>query len=116
MTYTTLITPAQLQALASSGQPHMVFDCSFDLAQPSAGMVQYQEAHIPGALYADLDQHLSAHPGDPAASGGRHPLPSREAFAECCIRGWEGLLDANGKEIVYSSSAAVRLLAFSQSC
>ena len=76
-----LISAVQLQSLQASGRPLMVFDCSFDLAQPSAGMAQYQEAHIPGALYADLDQHLSARPGDPAASGGRHPLPSREAFA-----------------------------------
>ena len=76
-----LISAVQLQNLQASGRPLMVFDCSFDLAQPSAGMAQYQEAHIPGALYADLDKHLSARPGDPAASGGRHPLPSREAFA-----------------------------------
>ena len=66
-----LISADQLQSLQASGRPLMVFDCSFDLAQPSAGMVQYQEAHIPGAIYADLDQHLSARPGDPAASGGR---------------------------------------------
>jgi len=76
-----LISAVQLQSLQASGRPLMVFDCSFDLAQPSAGMAQYQEAHIPGAIYADLDKHLSARPGDPAASGGRHPLPSREAFA-----------------------------------
>lgn len=76
-----LISAVQLQNLQASGRPLMVFDCSFDLAQPSAGMAQYQEAHIPGAIYADLGKHLSARPGDPAASGGRHPLPSREAFA-----------------------------------
>ncbi len=95
MTYTTLISTAQLQALQASGQPYMVFDCSFDLATPAAGRQQYTQAHIPGAVYADLDQHLSARHGAPGkdgqvhtaqtdqpASGGRHPLPSRERFAQ----------------------------------
>jgi len=82
--YTTLISAPQLQALLASGQPAMVFDCSFDLMQPAAGTAMYQEAHISGAVYAHLDTALSAK-GDRAvtgaASGGRHPLPSREAFA-----------------------------------
>ena len=95
MTYTTLISTAQLQALQASGQPYMVFDCSFDLGNPAAGRQQYIEAHIPAAVYADLDQHLSARHGAPGkdgqvqtaqtdqpASGGRHPLPSRERFAQ----------------------------------
>ncbi|MGD9772762.1 sulfurtransferase [Diaphorobacter sp.] len=94
MPYTTLISVPQLQALMRSGQPLMVFDCSFDLAQPTLGASQYREAHIPGALHADLDRHLSARHGAPGAhgtvmtsaadlpaSGGRHPLPSRERFA-----------------------------------
>ena len=94
MTYTTLITVAQLQALQAQGQPLMVFDCSFELMQPQAGRQQYLEAHIPGAVYAHLDEHLSAKHGapdrngnvvvaqnGPPASGGRHPLPSREGFA-----------------------------------
>lgn len=95
MTYTTLISTAQLEALQASGQPYMVFDCSFDLSNPAAGRQQYTQAHIPGAVYADLDQHLSARHGAPGkdgqvhtaqtdqpASGGRHPLPSRERFAQ----------------------------------
>lgn len=54
MTYTTLITSTQLQALQANGQPFMVFDCSFDLGAPAAGRQQYEQAHIPGAVYADL--------------------------------------------------------------
>ncbi|QKV52414.1 sulfurtransferase [Comamonas antarctica] len=93
-TYTTLISPEQLAALQASGQPHMVFDCSFDLGQPKLGRQQYEQAHIPGAVFADLDQDLSAKHGMPGsdgsvavlqadqpASGGRHPLPSRERFS-----------------------------------
>ena len=80
--YTTLISATQLQTLLSSPQPHRVFDCSFELMKPGAGDLQYQEAHIPGAIRADLDRHLSAaHGATDAASGGRHPLPSRPRFA-----------------------------------
>lgn len=95
MTYTTLISAAQLQDLVASGQPLMVFDCSFDLIQPALGEQQYLQTHIPGAVYAHLDTALSARHGVPGAdgtvitaqaadmpaSGGRHPLPSRERFA-----------------------------------
>ncbi|MEI8158190.1 MAG: sulfurtransferase [Burkholderiales bacterium] len=89
MMYTTLISATQLQTLMTSGQPFMVFDCSFNLADAQAGAAMYVESHLPGALYAHLDRHLSA-TKDPAngkaapgtsASGGRHPLPTREAFA-----------------------------------
>jgi thiosulfate/3-mercaptopyruvate sulfurtransferase len=80
--YTTLISAPELHSLITSRKPLMVFDCSFELMQPTAGDAQYQQAHIPGAIRADLDRHLSATKGAPdAASGGRHPLPSREAFA-----------------------------------
>ena len=79
--YTTLISVDQLQTLRASGQPLMVFDCSFELMQPDAGDAQYLAGHIPGALRADLDRHLSAKGAPDAASGGRHPLPSRPALA-----------------------------------
>ncbi|CAM3846421.1 sulfurtransferase [Paracidovorax anthurii] len=94
MPYTTLISATELKALRASGAPLMVFDCSFDLSQPSRGAQQYLESHIPGAVYAHLDEALSAKhgahgahgtivaaEGDAPASGGRHPLPRRERFA-----------------------------------
>jgi thiosulfate/3-mercaptopyruvate sulfurtransferase len=80
--YTTLISAPQLQTLLNSPQPCLVFDCSFELMTPGAGDLQYQEAHIPGAIRADLDRHLSTDTSAlDAASGGRHPLPSRLRFA-----------------------------------
>ena len=82
--FTTLIDVAQLRTLLDSSQACIVFDCSFDLMNPDAGVAMYREAHIPSAVYAHLDTALSAKGARSAtgsASGGRHPLPSREAFA-----------------------------------
>jgi thiosulfate/3-mercaptopyruvate sulfurtransferase len=89
--YTTLITVDELKRLQASGAPPMIFDCSFELMNPAAGEERYRQAHIPGAVYANLDENLSDegvvepdgthHPHPDAASGGRHPLPSREKFA-----------------------------------
>jgi thiosulfate/3-mercaptopyruvate sulfurtransferase len=111
MANTTLITVAQLQTLLNSGQACKVFDCSFNLTDAQAGGAMYAQAHIPGAIYAHLDQHLSAAKdpisGKPAAgasaSGGRHPLPTREAFAT-----WLGSVGLeNGMQVVvYDRQAA----------
>ena len=94
MNHTPLIAAEQLQTLMKNGQPLRIFDCSFELMQPHAGRQQYLDAHIPGAIYADLETALSARHGMPGAhgvltaagadapaSGGRHPLPNRERFA-----------------------------------
>lgn len=96
--YTTLISVAQLQSLMASGQPPQVFDCSFELMQPAAGDAQYLERHIASAIRADLDRHLSAKGAPDAASGGRHPLPSRSTFAS-----WLGSvgLTADTQVVVY---------------
>ena len=111
MAYTTLISSTQLQSLMTSAQPFMVFDCSFNLTDAQAGVAMYTAAHIPGAIYAHLDQHLSA-AKDPAtgkaapgtsASGGRHPLPTREAFAA-----WLGSVgfDNSMQAVVYDRQGA----------
>lgn len=96
--YTTLISADQLQALMANQKPLRIFDCTFELMDVHAGERKYLEAHIPGAVYANLDTALSARHGvnpakagadsvitvtgaDAPASGGRHPLPNRERFA-----------------------------------
>ncbi|AKJ28107.1 sulfurtransferase [Caldimonas brevitalea] len=82
MSYTTLISAADLQALMRDGTPLVVLDVSFDLADTAAGEAAYASGHLPGAHYAHLDRDLSgpkSAPGEPAR--GRHPLPAREAFA-----------------------------------
>jgi len=80
--YTTLISAEQLANFAkSSDKPLMIFDCTFDLTKPELGQQQFDESHIPGAVYVNLDKNLSSKNDLAAASGGRHPLPSRETFA-----------------------------------
>ena len=81
MNYELLISSEQLQALIANQTPLRIFDCSFELSNPSLGRTQYGESRIPGAVYADLDEALSDKKGT-GVSGGRHPLPSRETFAQ----------------------------------
>ncbi|MBT0570793.1 sulfurtransferase [Curvibacter sp. CHRR-16] len=81
--YSTLISPEELQTLRAQGQTVMVFDCSFELMNPVAGPAQFDEVRIAGAVYTHLDTALSAKgAGVATASGGRHPLPTREHFAQ----------------------------------
>jgi thiosulfate/3-mercaptopyruvate sulfurtransferase len=82
MTYTTLIYVAQLQSLQASSTPMHLWDCSFDLMNPAAGPAAFAQTHIAGARYVHLDTDLSDKTAaTDKASGGRHPLPSREKFA-----------------------------------
>lgn len=106
MSFTTLISVAELQALQQRGAPLVVFDCSCDLMKPEIGPAQYAESHIAGARYAHLDNNLSAK-GDRAVtgaqSGGRHPLPSREKFAA-----WLGSIGVHNTDqvVVYDRQGA----------
>lgn len=81
--HTTLISAAQVQALQTNGQPFLVVDCSFDLMNVNAGREAFEAEHIPGAVYAHLDDVLSAKTleGQPVNKG-RHPLPSREVLVQ----------------------------------
>jgi len=79
--FTTLISVKDLQTLRASTADCVVFDCTFELAKPSAGDEKYLEQHIAGALRADLEKHLSTHDDAQRANGGRHPLPKQEVFA-----------------------------------
>lgn len=74
----TLITTDELRARLD--EPGLViFDCRFSLADVDSGANAYAAAHIPGASYVNLDEHLSA-TWEPGKTG-RHPLPEREDFA-----------------------------------
>ena len=75
--HTTLISVEQLKKVISA----VVIDCSADLAKPETGRAQFEEQHIAGALFADINTDLATHKPALAVNGGRHPLPSREHFA-----------------------------------
>ncbi|MFO1220381.1 MAG: sulfurtransferase [Burkholderiaceae bacterium] len=79
----TLISAEALLALIQRGPAPVLLDCGFDLADTAAGARAYAAGHLPGAHYAHLDNDLSA-----AKTGrnGRHPLPTREAFARTVAR------------------------------
>jgi thiosulfate/3-mercaptopyruvate sulfurtransferase len=49
-----------------------VVDCRFDLMHAQKGREHYLLAHIPGAVYADLNVDLA---GSVRTDSGRHPLP-----------------------------------------
>ncbi len=53
-----------------------VADCRWYLGEPERGRAAYAAGHVPGAVYVDLERHLSAPEGP-----GRHPLPDLAGFA-----------------------------------
>jgi len=61
------------ELLACLDEPDWVaVDCRFDLGNPGAGIRAYEAAHIPGAVFLDLDKDLT---GPITDGSGRHPLP-----------------------------------------
>ncbi|MEM7220654.1 MAG: sulfurtransferase [Pseudomonadota bacterium] len=79
MAWQTLIgageaTPETLQSM-------VVLDCRAALDDPKAGRRAWCDAHLPGALHADLDRDLAA-PVRADGRGGRHPLPDAERLRE----------------------------------
>lgn len=53
-----------------------ICDTRWYLGEPRRGVDEYETAHIPGAVFVDLDHDLAGLDG-----GGRHPLPSVSQFA-----------------------------------
>lgn len=56
-----------------------VIDCRFQLGNQGHGLYEYEKNHLPGAIYFDLNQHLSSRVLE---HGGRHPLPNIEDFKQ----------------------------------
>jgi thiosulfate/3-mercaptopyruvate sulfurtransferase len=78
MTYKYLINSAEL-AMHLDDPGWVIVDSRFKLADPSQGRKDYEVSHIPGAVYAHLDEDLSG----TIIKGvtGRHPLPSVEKIS-----------------------------------
>lgn len=70
--FNTIISAAELNKNLTNSNWRIV-DCRHDLVDIEAGRRAYNIAHIPGALFAHLDEDLSG----PIVKGktGRHPLP-----------------------------------------
>ncbi|MEN9720565.1 MAG: 3-mercaptopyruvate sulfurtransferase [Pseudomonadota bacterium] len=100
--YTTLISAEQLKALQASGQPLMIFDCSFELMKPEMADIMFSDVRIRGAQQAHLDRNLSCRDGS-GVNGGRNPLPARESLSA-----WLGGLGFQNKmqAVVYDRNGA----------
>ncbi len=72
--YKTLIKAADLNSKLDDSN-WLIFDCRFDLSDVSKGQRLYADSHIPGAIYAHLDDNLSSPITD---DSGRHPMPDIE--------------------------------------
>src|SRR5690242_10860368 len=90
MSYTTLVSTEQL---ASHLSDWVVVDCRFDLANERWGRDQYVAGHVPGAVYASLNDDLSA---PRTATNGRHPLPDDAAL----VAAFERLGIGNDTQVV----------------
>ena len=74
-----LVSLDELDALP--GKARLV-DVRWKLGAPQAGRAMFEQGHIPGAVYVDMDADLAEPPG----IGGRHPLPRVERFAAAMSR------------------------------
>lgn len=106
MHYTTLISAEDLNQHLTNPKWVMV-DCRFSLDDTGQGRREYLQGHIPGAVYAHLDEDLSG-PIIPGQTG-RHPLPDIETTARTFSR-WG--IDSTVQVVAYdggNGSMAARL-------
>lgn len=98
MPYTTLISAQEL--LHELDNTIVIIDCRFSLADTEQGRRDYATDHIPGAIYAHLDQDLSGEiiPGHTS----RHPLPSIEQL-RILFSNWG--IDETVQVVVYDDRA-----------
>ncbi len=79
--------------------PPVVIDVRWSLTGPP-GRLAYDAGHLPGAVFADLDNDLCGRRGE----GGRHPLPSAEDF-EALMRRLG--VSADSAVVVYDAADSV---------
>ncbi|MEX2514143.1 MAG: sulfurtransferase [Cyclobacteriaceae bacterium] len=91
--YPPLISPEELMALKKDNYLILI-DARF-------GQDKYEENHLKGALYVELNSQMS-HVGENAADGGRHPLPEIQAFAK--VLGKLGI-DRESHVVVYDDKS-----------
>jgi thiosulfate/3-mercaptopyruvate sulfurtransferase len=82
MAFTTLISTAAL-ASHMDDPAFAIVDCRYKLDDAKWGEREYEAAHIPGAVYADLGHDLA---GPRSGTNGRHPLPDPHTLAHTFSR------------------------------
>ncbi len=102
----TLIGAQELAALLDE-RDLLIVDCRFYLGDAGRGAREYAQAHVRGAVYADLDSDLS----DVGKTGlGRHPLPDAAAFSAVLGRwGWTSRTRVVAYDDANGAFAAARL-------
>ncbi|NCF26975.1 MAG: sulfurtransferase [Gammaproteobacteria bacterium] len=73
---TTIIDAQSLHARLNDPTV-VIVDARFNLFNVDEGRASYLDGHVPGAVYAHLDDDLS---GPPLTDAGRHPMPSPQAL------------------------------------
>jgi thiosulfate/3-mercaptopyruvate sulfurtransferase len=105
--YSNIISVSELAS--HIGDPECaIVDCRFSLEDPGLGRKDYLDAHIPGSIYAHLDEDLCS----PLIKGvtGRHPLPSVDAFCQKLNHwGIDGTVQVVAYDDAGGSMAAARL-------
>jgi thiosulfate/3-mercaptopyruvate sulfurtransferase len=98
MAFSLLVDAAELK-LHLEDKNWAVVDCRFSLDDTGRGRQDYLKAHIPGAVYAHLDEDLSGKriPG----KTGRHPLPEIKSLATALSAYG---IDADTQVVVYDDA------------
>ena len=73
-----VVDAALLETLSQADRPVVIADVRWYL-DGRDGRAAYEAAHLPGAVWVDLEHALAGH-GRPATEG-RHPLPTPDLFA-----------------------------------
>jgi thiosulfate/3-mercaptopyruvate sulfurtransferase len=96
--HTTLIAPPAL-ARHLRDPDWAIVDCRFALTETDRGRRDHEQGHIPGAIYAHLDDDLSG----PVVAGrtGRHPLPAMDRLC-ATLSAWG--IDARVQVIAYDDA------------
>jgi len=79
-----LVSVPELAALMREPEPPVLLDVRYRLGGPP-GRAAYELAHLPGAVYVDMDTELAGTRG-PNGEGGRHPMPTAQTFGAAMRR------------------------------
>lgn len=96
--YTTLIEISELKEHLDKPD-WVIVDTRFNLSEPDQGYRDYLAEHVPGAVFADVDNDLSDRQ---KSGGGRHPLPDPDALIELFSRFG---IDSNCQVVAYDAMA-----------